>query len=185
MRAQSYHIWETVCRDNPKSAYVIIFFLPNGYQPAMMIIRRYAFWTDRGYHASQEREVIMPAKRRWSLDDVRCTQVAWSNASLHQFYVLLTVLYYISESICVKQIILQGIGYRPQYQPSPFISRALRFDNGVSSWYFMRCEIISKYIMFSDHNFSLFLSFQLDKHLELIQFNYGREGWKQSRNRFW
>ena len=47
-------IWDVICRDNPKSAYAISLFPPTGYQPAVMITRSHAFWTERGYHARHE-----------------------------------------------------------------------------------------------------------------------------------
>ena len=36
-------IRDTICRDNPKSAYLMSSFPPNGYQPAIMMTRSHAF----------------------------------------------------------------------------------------------------------------------------------------------
>ena len=38
-----YHIWDTICCDNPKSAYVISTFPLTGYLPVMMITGSHAY----------------------------------------------------------------------------------------------------------------------------------------------
>ena len=103
-----YHIfWETICHDNPKSAYAISSSLPTGYQPARMITLSDAFWTERG---------IMPGTRLWPLDDVRNKQVAWRNAKLPMFYLHFCTSNALKQWIgmCDKQIISRGFGYHPQ-----------------------------------------------------------------------
>ena len=37
------HIWDTIYRDNPKSAFAILSFPPTGYLPAMLITRNLIF----------------------------------------------------------------------------------------------------------------------------------------------
>ena len=99
--------WETICHDNPKSAYAISSFPQTGYQPARMITISDAFWTERG---------IMPGTRLWPLDDVRCKQVAWRNAKLPMFYLHFCTSNALKQwiGICDKQIISRGFGYHPQ-----------------------------------------------------------------------
>ena len=73
----------------------------------------------------ERREVIMPALKCWSLDDVRCKQMAWRKVYVnHMFYLHFCTSNALKQwiVICDKQIISRGFVYRPQYQPSAIIS---------------------------------------------------------------
>ena len=75
------HIWDTICSDNPKSAYAISSFPSTGYLPARMITGSHVFLTERGYHPRHETLIIrffvlllyVPSQQLWSLRDGQFT----------------------------------------------------------------------------------------------------------------
>ena len=79
------HILDTICQDNPKSAYVISSFPPTGYQPAMTDNRKSCILNGESLSCPA------PGIDHLMMSDVN----KWRNImqSLCQSYVLLTFLY--------------------------------------------------------------------------------------------